>query len=109
MEERAREVARATLGEAAWDHLVRYGHLDVPSRRYPGVSYRLRVGHRVEVRCAPGARSPWSHRYLCVNPAYPLPRLEFLAQLYLYARDREDELARVAMPTPLDGPPVPTF
>ena len=30
------------------------GHLDVPSKRYAGVSYRLRVGLRIEVICAPG-------------------------------------------------------
>jgi hypothetical protein len=78
------------------------GHLDVPSKRYPGVSYRLRVGLRIEVVCAPGARSPWPYSYLCINPTYPLPELEFFAHLFLYARDREDMLIRVAAPQPWD-------
>ena len=59
--------------------------------------------------CAPGARSPWPYEYLCINPTYPLPELEFFAHLYLYARDREDTLVRVAAPQPWDqrlGPHV---
>jgi hypothetical protein len=99
---RAEDVARATLGPELWDRLALQGHLDVRSKRYPGVSYRLRVGHRIEVMCAPGARSPWPYTYLCINPAYPLPELEFFAHLYLYARDREDLLVRVAAPQPWD-------
>jgi hypothetical protein len=51
---RAREVARTTLGEALWRQLQRQGYLDVPSRLQPGLTYRLRVGRRIEVRCAPG-------------------------------------------------------
>jgi hypothetical protein len=101
--------AQATLGPDAWQQLMRDGYLDVPSRHNQGVTYRLRVGRRVEVVCAAGVRSPWPHPYLCVSPAYPLPRLEFLAHLYLYARDREEELTRAGLPTPLDGPTVPAF
>ncbi len=77
-------------------------YLDVASRPYAGVTYRLRVGHQIEVLCAPGARSPWPYAYLCINPTYALPELEFFAHLYLYARDREDTLVRVAAPQPLD-------
>ncbi|MBV9173508.1 MAG: hypothetical protein JOZ81_25880, partial [Chloroflexi bacterium] len=47
--QRAEEVARSTLGEDLWERLVMDGYLDVASQRYPGVTYRLRVGHRVEV------------------------------------------------------------
>src|SRR5206468_3794119 len=54
---RAREVARATLGEALWAQLQSQGYLDVPSTHQPGLTYRLRVGRRIEVRCAPGVRS----------------------------------------------------
>ena len=100
--ERAREVARATLGEARWADLERDGCLDVPSRQFPGVSYRLRVGRRIQVLCAPGVRSPWYYDFLCINPAYPLPEHEFFAQLYLYVRDQEDEIVRVAAPQPWD-------
>jgi hypothetical protein len=39
---------------------------------------------------------------LCINPAYPLPEVEFFAQLYLYVRDREDEVVRVAAAQPWD-------
>jgi len=39
---------------------------------------------------------------LCINPAYPLPEEEFFAQLYLYVRDREDVIVRVAAPQPWD-------
>lgn len=99
---RAREVARLTLGEATWAEYERQGFLDVPSRRYTGVTYRLRVGRRIEVRCGEGVRPPWPYRFLCINPSYPLPEEEFFAQLYLYTRDREDEIIRVAAPQPWD-------
>ena len=99
---RAREVARATLGDALWAQLQRQGYLDLPSTLQPGVTYRLRVGRRIEVRCAPGVRSPWPAPYLCINPTYPLPEEEFFAHLYLYVRDREDIVRRVAAPQPWD-------
>ncbi len=99
---RAREVARTTLGDALWSELQRQGYLELPSRRFPGVTYRLRVGRRIEVRCAAGVRSPWRQPYLCINPTYPLPEEEFFAHLYLYVRDREDEIVRVAAPQPWD-------
>jgi hypothetical protein len=100
--QRAEEVARTTLGEEKWRELRRHGYLDVESRRHPGVTYRLRVGRRIEVRCAPGVRNPWPMPFLCINPEYPLPEIEFFAQLYLYARDREDIILRVAAPQPWD-------
>jgi hypothetical protein len=99
---RAEEVARLTLGEQLWWKLRRDGYLDLPSQHFPGVSYRLRVGRRIEVRVEPGARSPWPYPYLCINPTYPLPETEFFAQLYLYVRDNEDEVIRVAAPQPWD-------
>ena len=95
-------MARSTLGEDLWDELARDGYLDVPSQRYPGVTYRLRVGRRIEVLAGAGARPPWPYPFLCINPTYPLPELEFFAQLYLYARDREELLVRVAAPQPWD-------
>jgi hypothetical protein len=98
----ARVVARATLGEEMWARLRRRGYLDLPSQRLPGLTYRLRVGRRIEVRCAPGARSPWPYPYLCINPTYPLPEEEFFVHLYLYVRDQEDEVIRVAAPQPWD-------
>lgn len=100
--ERAEEVARGTLGEELWDRLGRDGHLDVPSTRFEGVTYRLRIGRRIEVLSSPAGRSPWPYPYLCINPTYPLPEVEFFAQLYLYARDREEVLVRVAAPQPWD-------
>jgi hypothetical protein len=100
--QRAREVAQTTLGEELWQRLQRQGYLDLPSRRHPGVTYRLRVGRRIEVRCAPGVRSPWPYPYLCINPTYPLPEEEFFAHLFLYVRDREDIILRVAAPQPWD-------
>ncbi len=99
---RARDVARTTLGDALWNELQRQGYLELPSTRFPGVTYRLRVGRRIEVRCGPGVRSPWRQPYLCINPTYPLPEEEFFAHLYLYVRDREDEVIRVAAPQPWD-------
>jgi hypothetical protein len=100
--ERAIEVARRTLGEAEWARLEDKGFLDVASRLHPGITYRLRVGRRIEVLRAPGVRSPWYYDFLCINPAYPLPEHEFFAQLYLYVRDQEDEILRVAAPQPWD-------
>jgi hypothetical protein len=99
---RAREVARTTLGDAIWEALQQQGYLELPSQVFPGVTYRLRVGRRIEVRCAPGVRPPWRQPYLCINPVYPLPEEEFFAHLYLYVRDREDEIIRVAAPQPWD-------
>lgn len=99
---RAREVARSTLGEANWRRLQRQGYLDLPSQRIPGMVYRLRVGRRIEVLCAPGVISPWPWDFLCINPTYPLPEEEFFAQLYLYVRDCEDIVLKVAAPQPWD-------
>ncbi len=100
--ERAREVARATLGDVLWARYERDGYLDVPSTRLSGITYRLRVGRRIQVLRARGARSPWYYDFLCINPTYPLPEEEFFAQLYLYVRDQEDEVIRVAAPQPWD-------
>jgi hypothetical protein len=99
---RAEEVARLTLGDDVWTRVKRRGYVELPSRRYPGVTYRLRVGRRIEVRCKPGVDPPWRHPFLCINPTYPLPEAEFFAHLYLYVRDHEDEVIRVAAPQPWD-------
>jgi hypothetical protein len=107
--ERGIEVARSTLGDALWDQLHRDGYLDVSSLRYAGVTYRLRIGRRIEVRCAEGVRSPWPYPYLCINPTYPMPDEEFFAQLYLYVRDFESEVIRTAAPQPWDQPLGRTF
>lgn len=99
---RAEEVARLTVGDSVWAMVRRDGYVDLSSKRLPGVTYRLRIGRRIEVRCAPGVRPPWRHPFLCINPAYPLPEAEFFAHLYLYVRDNEDEVIRVAAPQPWD-------
>lgn len=105
---RGREVARLTLGDALWDQLCGQGYLDVRSTHIPGLTYRVRVGQRVQLlwdhpenaRCI-----PWpAHGYLCIQPTYPLPAVEFAAQLYLYLRDREPAVIRVAIPQAADGP-----
>jgi hypothetical protein len=106
---RAEEIARVTLGEDLWTRVRSAGHVDLPSGRFPGVTYRLRVGRRIEVRCAPGVRPPWPHPFLCINPTYPLPEAEFFAHLFLYVRDNEDEMIRVAAPQPWDQPLGRTF
>jgi len=100
--QRAREVAQSTLGAGLWELLQQQGHLDVPSKLFPGVNYRLRIGRRIEVVPVPGISPPWPQRYLCINPTYPLPQEEFFAQLYLYVRDREDIIVKVAAPQPWD-------
>ena len=99
---RAREVARATLGDDLWAQLQRQGYLDLPSKIQPGLTYRLRVGRRIEVLCEPGVYSPWPSPFLCINPTYPLPEEEFFAHLYLYVRDHEEHVRRVAAPQPWD-------
>ncbi len=99
---RAREVARTTLGDELWARLQRQGYLEVPSRIIPGLTYRLRVGRRIQVICALGVTSPWPYRFLCINPTYPLPEEEFFAHLYLYIRDREEIVLQVAAPQPWD-------
>ncbi len=105
---RGREVARLTLGDQLWTQLRSQGYLDVRSGCIPGLTYRLRVGRRVQLLWdTPEAARliPWPARgYLCIQPAYPLPALEFAAQLYLYLRDREAEVIRVAIPQAADGP-----
>jgi hypothetical protein len=100
--ERARDVCRSTLGEALWQRLQRDGYLDLPSKLRSGIVYRLRVGRRIEVICPSGVESPWYYDFLCINPVYPLPEYEFFAQLFLYVRDQEDEVIRVAAPQPWD-------
>jgi len=99
---RAEEVARLTLGDEVWLQVKRRGFVELPSQRFPGVIYRLRVGRRIEVRCKPGVEPPWRHPFLCINPTSPLPEAEFFAHLYLYVRDHEDEVIRVAAPQPWD-------
>lgn len=99
---RAEEVARATLGEERWQQLHRDGYLELRSKIYPGITYRLRVGRRIEVRPDPGVQMPWRYPYLCINPVYPLPEMEFFAHLYMYVRDMEEEVVRVAAPQPWD-------
>jgi hypothetical protein len=102
---RGAEVARATLGDEAWEKLRRHNYLDVRSRRIAGLTYRLRVGKRIQLvwdSVDDALRSPWPYDYLCINPTYPLPAIEYLAQLYLYVRDLEDEVIRVAAPQPFD-------
>jgi len=99
---RAAEVARTTLGDGTYERLQRQGYLDLPSRLHPGMTYRLRVGRRIEVLTEPGAISPWLYRFLCINPTYPLPEEEFFVHLYLYVRDREDIVLKVAAPQPWD-------
>ncbi len=44
---RAIEVAQTTLGDDLWADLQRDGYLDVPSKLFRGVTYRLRVGRRI--------------------------------------------------------------
>jgi hypothetical protein len=97
---RAEEVARLTVGDDVWARVKRDGHIELPSHQYPGVTYRLRIGRRIEVRCAPGVQPPWRFPFLCINPTYPLPEAEFFAHLYLYLRDHE--VIRVAAPQPWD-------
>lgn len=99
---RASEVARVTLGDDLYALVQAQGYLDVPSRLYPGMTYRLRIGRRIEVLSGNDCTPPWPHAYLCINPTYPLPEEEFFAQLYLYVRDREDIVVRVAAPQPWD-------
>ena len=100
--QRAREVAHTTLGDELWESLQQQGYLDLPSQQIPGMTYRLRVGRRIQVICAPQVRSPWHYDFLCINPTYPLPEEEFFAHLYLYVRDREDIVLAVAAPQPWD-------
>jgi hypothetical protein len=85
--------------------LQRQGYLDLRSRVFEGLTYRLRVGRRVQLlwdEPLQALRSPWPFEWLCINPTYPLPAAEFTAQLYLYLRDREQDVVRIAAPQPFD-------
>ncbi len=106
---RAAEVARATLGEDVWTQLTRQGFVEVHSHTVEGRVYRLRAGRRIEICNAKGSHGSAARPYLCVNPRYPLPEVEFLAQLYLYLRDREEEVLAVAIPQPYDAGIARTF
>jgi len=91
-----------------WDHLP---------KRTAGADFTAQDYHEARQRAEEVARATlgdelWeelmldghldvpSARYTGIT--YPLPELEFFAQLYLYARDREDTLVRVAAPQPWD-------
>src|SRR5262249_40123375 len=70
---RGAEVARATIGDDAWDRLRRQGYLDARSSILVGLTYRLRVGRRIQLiwdSIEAAERSPWPFDYLCVNPTY---------------------------------------
>ena len=103
--EKGERIAELTLGEETWTQLKRRGYVELRSRLFEGLTYRLRVGRRVQlVWDTPNQslRSPWPFEWLCVNPTYPLPAAEFTAQLYLYLRDREEDVVRIAAPQPFD-------
>jgi hypothetical protein len=103
--ERGERVAQLTLGDEVWNQLRRRGYVELRSRLFEGLTYRLRIGRRVQLiwdTPAHALRSPWPFEWLCVNPTYPLPAAEFTAQLYLYLRDREDDVVRIAAPQPFD-------
>ena len=88
----------------SWDDLQRDGVLlDLPSKLFHGVTYRLRVGRRIEVRAARRRDDAVVKAYLVrINPTYPLPELEFVAHLFLCCPGREEEIVRVAAPQPWD-------
>jgi hypothetical protein len=107
-QQRGEQVARWTLGEELWERFCQQGYLDLRSPHIPGLTYRLRVGRRVQLLWdSPDAARliPWPYRgYLCINPTYSVPAVEFAAQLYLYLRDHEDIVIRVAIPQAADAP-----
>jgi hypothetical protein len=103
--ERAEQVARTTFGDEDWQRMQADGYVDLRSGIFPGLAYRLRVGRRVQLVWddpIQAQRSPWPFDWLCINPTYPLPAAEFTAQLYLYLRDREADVIRIAAPQPFD-------
>lgn len=103
---KAADVARRTMGDAAWEQLHNQGYLDVRSCCIPGLTYRLRVGRRLQLLWdSPEFReaSPWRFGYLCVNPTYPLPAVEFTAHLFLYLSESETQVVQVAVPQSEDG------
>jgi hypothetical protein len=103
--EKGERVAQLTLGDESWGQLRRRGYVDLRSRLFEGLTYRLRIGRRVQLvwdNPSQALRSPWPFEWLCVNPTYPLPAAEFTAQLYLYLRDREEDVVRIAAPQPFD-------
>jgi hypothetical protein len=103
--EKGEKVAQLTLGDEGWEQLRHRGHVDLRSSLFEGLTYRLRIGRRVQLvwdTPSQALRSPWPFEWLCVNPTYPLPAAEFTAQLYLYLRDREEDVVRIAAPQPFD-------
>lgn len=103
--EKGERVAALTLGEQCWSQLRRRGYVELRSKLFEGLTYRLRVGRRIQLLWetpAQSLRSPWPFEWLCVNPTYPLPAAEFTAQLYLWLRDREEDVVRIAAPQPFD-------
>ena len=92
-----RHAGGGPLGAAPAPGLSRRA-LHAPAR--PDVSPARRAAHRGTL-CAGGALA-LAVPYLCINPTYPLPEEEFFAHLYLYVRDREDLVRRVAAPQPWD-------
>ena len=106
---RAEEIARLTLGDDLWTRVRRVGYVDLPSGRFPGVTYRLRVGRRIEVRCAPGVQPAVAAAVSLHQPDLPPARGRVLRPPLPYARDNEDELIRVAAPQPWDQPLGRTF
>jgi len=106
--ERGIAVARLTVGEVLWEQLQQEGYLDVRSTHIPELTYRVRAGRRVQLlwdRPEAARLIPWpAHGYLCLQPTYPLPAVEFATQLVLYLRDDEAQVIRTAIPQAADGP-----
>lgn len=105
---RAKEVAARILGATAWNTLQHQGYLDIPSRFYTGVHYRVRPGRRIEITLTEPAKAddlPWGgRRYLCVYPRYDLPEIEFAAQCVLRLRADEAQVLQTGNVLATDGP-----
>ena len=69
---RAEEIARLTLGDELWTRVQRVGYVDLPSRRFPGVTCASAAASRFAVR--PGCLPHGDSRFSASTRPTPYPR-----------------------------------
>ena len=93
--ERADQLLRDVLGESQYLRFKTLGYLDLPSRKFPGRTYRLDVSGNLSYR-DPGETA--FNTSLCVQPQEEVPRDDQVAMRYLLVTADEDRLLQVANP-----------
>lgn len=93
---RATLLLRAVLGEPSYQEFVRKGHIEVPSRLYPGRAYLIKQWpEKVEV-----VEKGRTVAVLCAEPESDVPPADLIVIHKLMIEDNEQEFLRIANKIP---------